>query len=171
MTREQLRAEVGDFDEIIPAERYTSRPEPLLSISPIAPSETYFLGHITGEAVRKGRDEARKRRLDDIRRIGRENLMNYLCSDEMDVYVATSMRDIEDFYFVGTAIKRLFEKSELAELKLRYFDPTQSFCDDRIEKGLVESLMLRRAIDSCVSNVLCSGWEDAHAPIRKPGGT
>jgi hypothetical protein len=30
-------------------------------------------------------------------------------------------------------------------LKLRYFDPTQSFCEDRIEKGLVESLMLRRA--------------------------
>lgn len=55
------------------------------------------------------------------------------------------MRDIEDFYFVGTAIKRLFEKAELAELKLRYFDPTQSFCEDRIEKGLVESLMLRRS--------------------------
>ena len=39
----------------------------------------------------------------------------------------------------------LFEKPELADLKLRYFDPTQSFCEDRIEKGLVESLMLRRA--------------------------
>lgn len=25
-------------------------------------------------------------------------------------------------------------------------------------------------IDSCVSNVLCSGWEDADAPIRKPRG-
>ncbi|HET9963504.1 MAG TPA: hypothetical protein VFQ34_14275, partial [Nitrospiraceae bacterium] len=34
---------------------------------------------------------------------------------------------------------------ELADLKLRYFDPTQSYCEDRIEKGLVESLMLRRA--------------------------
>ena len=63
----------------------------------------------------------------------------------MDVYVATSMRDVEDFYFVGTDIKRLFEKPELIELNLRYFDPTQSFREDRIEKGLVEALMLRRA--------------------------
>jgi len=25
-------------------------------------------------------------------------------------------------------------------------------------------------IDSCVSNVLSSGWEDSDAAIRKPGG-
>jgi hypothetical protein len=30
-------------------------------------------------------------------------------------------------------------------LKLRYFDPTLSYVDDRISKGLVEMLMLRRA--------------------------
>ncbi len=28
----------------------------------------------------------------------------------------------------------------------------------------------RIVIDSCVSNVLSSGWEDADATIRKPGG-
>lgn len=27
-----------------------------------------------------------------------------------------------------------------------------------------------QVIDSCVSNVLSSGWEDADATIRKPGG-
>jgi hypothetical protein len=145
MTANELNEEVGGYLAVIPVECYTSRPEPLLSIKPIDPAETYFLGHITGDAVKKGTDERRKRRLEEVRTVGRENLTNYLCSDEMDVYVATSMRDVEDFYFVGTAIKRLFEKAELAELKLRYFDPTQSFCDDRIEKGLVESLMLRRA--------------------------
>ena len=30
-------------------------------------------------------------------------------------------------------------------LNLRYFNPTQSWIDDRIAKGLVEALMLRRA--------------------------
>ncbi len=145
MTTEEIREEVGSLGAAIPPEVYANRPEPLLSITAIDPAETYFLGHITGEAVKKGPDAERKRRLDEVRRAGRENLTNYLCSDEMDVYVATSMRDVEDFFFVGTAIERLFEKPELAELKLRYFDPTQSFCEDRIEKGLVESLMLRRA--------------------------
>src|SRR5205085_11019375 len=33
----------------------------------------------------------------------------------------------------------------LRALKLRYFDPTQSDCTSRIDKGLVEALMLKRA--------------------------
>lgn len=144
MNADELEATLQDlmpYDETV----YTTRPAPLRSITSIEPSETYYLGHVTGEAIAKGSDQNRKRRLNEVRQIGVANLQVYLCSDEMDVYVATSMRDIEDFYFVGTVTKRLFEKPELADLKLRYFDPTQSFCEDRIEKGLVESLMLRRA--------------------------
>jgi PHP family Zn ribbon phosphoesterase len=34
----------------------------------------------------------------------------------------------------------------------------------------VERALEYGAIDSCVSNVLCSGWEDTDAPIRKPRG-
>jgi len=138
---EQELEDLNPIDETL----FNQRPQPLRSVAPIDPSETYFLGHVTGEAIEKGHDEDRKTRLKQVREVGRNNLHVYLCSDEMDVYVATSMRDIEDFYFVGTVTKRLFEKPELADLKLRYFDPTQSFCEDRIEKGLVESLMLRRA--------------------------
>lgn len=130
----------------IPENEYTARPSPLQSIIGIDPAETYFLGHVTGEDILKGADEWRKTRLQEVRQIGIANTVVYLCSDEMDVYVATSMRDIEDFYFVGTVTKRLFGKPELEDLKLRYFDPTQSFSDDRIEKGLVEGLMLRRAM-------------------------
>ena len=144
MTAQELEQELEGLKPIDEA-IYRQRPEPLRSIAPIEPAETYYLGHVTGEAIEKGADEARKTRLKDVRKIGFDNLHVYLCSDEMDVYVATSMRDIEDFYFVGTVTKRLFGKPELADLKLRYFDPTQSFCEDRIEKGLVESLMLRRA--------------------------
>lgn len=129
----------------VPMEVYTHRPPTLRSVEEIDPAETYYLGHITGEAVARSEDGGRKRRMSECRRIGEANLNIYLCSDELDVYVATSMRDVEDFYFVGTAVKRLFAKPELAPLNLRYFDPTQSFCASRIEKGLVESLMLRRA--------------------------
>ena len=144
MTTNELEQELQDLNPIDES-FFRLRPVPLRSIAPIEPSETYYLGHVTGEAIEKGRDEARKSRLKEVRRMGTENLHVYLCSDEMDVYVATSMRDIEDFYFVGTVTKRLFEKPELADLKLRYFDPTQSYCENRIEKGLAESLMLRRA--------------------------
>jgi hypothetical protein len=36
-------------------------------------------------------------------------------------------------------------RPELADLNLRYFDPTQSYTANRVNKGLVESLMLKRA--------------------------
>jgi hypothetical protein len=36
-------------------------------------------------------------------------------------------------------------------------------------EGVIPSL-IERFIDSCVSNVLSSGWEDSDAAIRKPGG-
>ena len=144
MTANEVEQELQDLNPMDES-FFRLRPVPLRSISPIEPSETYYLGHVTGEAIKNGQDEARKTRLAEVRALGIENLQVYLCSDEMDVYVATSMRDIEDFYFVGTITKRLFKKPELIDLKLRYFDPTQSFCENRIEKGLAESLMLRRA--------------------------
>jgi hypothetical protein len=63
----------------------------------------------------------------------------------MDVYVATSMRDDADFLEQRKFIKEVFENPSVAPLKLRYFDPTLSYVDDRIRKGLIESLMLQRA--------------------------
>jgi hypothetical protein len=36
-------------------------------------------------------------------------------------------------------------RPEIANLNIRYFDPTQSYTGSRIDKGLVESLMLKRA--------------------------
>ena len=36
-------------------------------------------------------------------------------------------------------------RSEVRRLNVRYFDPTQSYIGSRIDKGLVESLMLKRA--------------------------
>lgn len=124
---------------------YTHRPLPLRTIQTLPPHETHFLGHITGGYITASGRGDLKIELDRCRAIGERNLNVYLTSDEMDVYVATSMRDVEDFYFVAYAVKQLFAKESLTPLNLRYFDPTQAFCGPRIEKGLVESLMLRRA--------------------------
>lgn len=77
--------------------------------------------------------------------IAYENLANYLTADFMDVYVATSMRNNADFISVNQFVQSLFEKTDIRQYKLRYFNPTQSWIEDRVAKGLVEALMLKRA--------------------------
>lgn len=73
------------------------------------------------------------------------NLARYLSADYLDVYVATSMRTDADFVSVSQFTQALFRHDEVRPLKLRFFDPTQSWIEDRVAKGLVEALMLRRA--------------------------
>lgn len=74
-----------------------------------------------------------------------ENLARYLAADYLDVYVATSMRHDADFVSVNRFVTALFKHDAVRPLKLRYFNPTQSWIDDRVSKGLVEALMLKRA--------------------------
>jgi hypothetical protein len=83
--------------------------------------------------------------LRDVRRRGWRNTSHYLASDCMDVYVATSMRERWEFEDVHKVVNSVFSDARLAKLKLRYFDPTQSFLDNRVDKGLVEALMLKRS--------------------------
>lgn len=73
------------------------------------------------------------------------NLSRYLAADHLDVYVATSMRSDADFVSVNGFVRELFEHPDVKPLNLRYFNPTQSWIDDRVAKGLVEALMLRRS--------------------------
>jgi hypothetical protein len=73
------------------------------------------------------------------------NTSHYLASDCMDVYVATSMRERWEFEDVNNVVRKVFADPKVAKLKLRYFDPTQSFLDNRVDKGLVEALMLKRS--------------------------
>lgn len=73
------------------------------------------------------------------------NLARYLSADHMDVYLATSMRVDADFVSVNSFVASLFAHDDIRPLKLRYFNPTQSWIEDRIAKGVVEALMLRRA--------------------------
>lgn len=77
--------------------------------------------------------------------IGKRNTNRYLTLPNLDVYVATSMREHEDFIGQHKFITEVFGNPLVKPLKLRYFDPTLSYVGDRISKGLVEMLMLQRA--------------------------
>lgn len=74
-----------------------------------------------------------------------ENLSVYLSADHMDLYIATSMRSNADYVSVNHFVRELFDHKLIRPLKLRFFNPTQSWIDDRVAKGLVEALMLKRA--------------------------
>lgn len=76
---------------------------------------------------------------------GKRNHVAYLNSDHLDVYVATSMREAHEYVAVAEFAKSIFSHRTLRPLKLRFFDPTQAYCGDRLDKGLAEALMLRRA--------------------------
>jgi hypothetical protein len=71
--------------------------------------------------------------------------VNYLVSDHLDVYIATSMRERHEYVAVSRFTKRLFGSKVLRNLNVRWFDPTQAYCENRIDKGLAEALMLKRA--------------------------
>jgi hypothetical protein len=77
---------------------------------------------------------------------GTSNADVYLSWDYMDVYFATSMRRRWEFESLFDFVSELMASKRLRDLKIRYFDPTQSFDDNRINKGLIESLMLKRSV-------------------------
>jgi transcriptional regulator with XRE-family HTH domain len=113
---------------------------PMSSLFSPAPEE------LEAEADRLApKDETDRARIAKTQATGLRNLSQYLAADYMDVYVATSMREDSDFVSVNRFVQQLFGHAELKPLKLRYFNPTQSWVEDRIAKGLVEALMLRRS--------------------------
>lgn len=133
---------------------FEHRHNPIRVIDPIPPDKTYFLGYLIESEIRKkleeypndvetlAQEEERKKYVE----IAKSNQIAYLASDHLDVYVATSMRAEHDFLFVNKTIDDIFEDDRLKALKLRYFDPTQAYCNNRIDKGLSEALMLKTAL-------------------------
>jgi hypothetical protein len=132
---------------------YEARHDPIQPVELIDPADTYLLGYVI-EAELKRRLDANstdaealallERRKGIVER-GRRNHSAYLVSDHLDVYVATSMRERHEFLIVSDLCAAIFSRGELSKLKLRWFDPTQAYCSDRIDKGLAEALMLKRA--------------------------
>jgi hypothetical protein len=75
-----------------------------------------------------------------------ENTRNYLSmADDLDVYVATSMRSREDFRAMADTCEAIFADGRLRELQLRYFDPTLSAAAGHEDKGIIECLMVKCA--------------------------
>jgi hypothetical protein len=133
--------------------KFKQRHEMLRELTEIPSDKTYYLGYLIGDEIeqRLRIDEHDEQALKDkkereaLMRVGIENNRTYLASDHLDVYVATSMRKRWDFIEVAEHSRAIFANPKLSDLKLRWFDPTLAYCDDRIDKGLCEALMLKRA--------------------------
>jgi len=132
---------------------FTNRHDPVQPVTTIRGEDTFYLGYIVQRELKRKLEEngsdpealhAEKTRLEVVQ-TGIRNHEAYLASDHLDVYIATSMRERHEYLFVSELTRDIFNHPRLATLKLRWFDPTQAYCQDRIDKGLSEALMLKRA--------------------------
>jgi hypothetical protein len=151
-----------DFDELwqfieltepYASTRYHERHVQINEINNIPANKTYLLGYIIEDKLKEIIEsdpknvyalallEERKKWVEQ----GKKNQMSYLTSDHLDVYVATSMRLEHEYLFISDLVTKIFHSEILKPLNLRWFDPTQAYCEDRIDKGLSEALMLKRA--------------------------
>jgi hypothetical protein len=88
-----------------------------------------------------------KDELAKVRIIGLANTQGYLVANHIDVYVATSMRERWEYIAVAKFIEAIFDVPTGIQAlgDITAFDPTLAYSSDRIDKGLLEALMLRRA--------------------------
>ena len=77
--------------------------------------------------------------------------------NDLDIYVATSMRDRSDFRKMADFCEKIFRAPSLKNLTLRYFDPTVSAAEGHEDKGLIECLMVK----SAKVLVYCAGKKDS----------
>lgn len=132
---------------------FLQRHDPIKGIKEIKGEDTYYLGYIIENQIKKMLTvdpDNENAKLQDLKRketiqYGIENYEAYLASDHLDVYIATSMRERHEYYFVNKWVNEIFNNPRLKNLKLRWFDPTQAYCNNRIDKGIFEGLMLKRA--------------------------
>jgi hypothetical protein len=78
--------------------------------------------------------------------------------NDLDVYVATSMRTRQDFRDMASVTESIFSDSRLKSLNLRYFDPTLSAAEGHEDKGLIECLMVKCA----KALVYCAGEHESY---------
>lgn len=82
----------------------------------------------------------------DARQAALSNTAMYLSMvGDLDVYIATSMRNREDFRDMADFCEAIFSDDQLQSLNLRYFDPTLSAAQHHEDKGLIECLMVKCA--------------------------
>lgn len=138
--------------EPLTEEHYKSRHEPVRQLKSIRGEDAALLGYVSSTLDRDlaaNPEDANLRekvsRRDAARKAGLANQDAYLTSDHMDVYVATSMRAAQEFVMLQKLTSEIFGSGHLKALNVRWFDPTAAYCEDRIDKGLAEALMLKRA--------------------------
>jgi hypothetical protein len=78
--------------------------------------------------------------------------------NDLDVYVATSMRSRQDFRDMASDCDTIFSDDRLKSLNLRYFDPTLSAAEGHEDKGLIECLMVKCA----KALVYCAGERESY---------
>lgn len=152
---------------------FANRPEKMLEISKILKTRSWLAGELSAgrikgefrilrkeiEKCERGQSIFKKEELEEfggkllqieadekeVQEIARKNTDIYLTWDYMDLYFATSMRASWEFEETYDFIEEVFSDKRLRDLKLRYFDPTSSKCGNRVDKGIIEGLMLKRA--------------------------
>jgi len=112
---------------------------------PLALTEVKDLAVTSKEDIRRALADIIER-FKAARSVALDNTQVYLSiCNELDVYVATSMREKADFVDTGEACARVFGSETLQDLNLRWFDPTMSACRSHVDKGLGECLMVDQA--------------------------
>jgi hypothetical protein len=139
--QESLRGVPFDGIDPVSKDLYTQR-TPFNFIADMTPEERYALSYM-GNISKVSKDVIS--RVNQIKAIGKQNALEYLVIDFLDVYIATSMRELDEYRFFTKLVTDIFKHHDLAELNLRYFDPTIVYFENRIEKSLLEALMLKRA--------------------------
>jgi hypothetical protein len=132
---------------------FEARHDAVRPIEKIPGTESFYLGYLVERELKErlladpsneaARGEEQRRQA--VVATGMRNHEAYLASDHLDVYVATSMRERHEYLLVSDLTTQIFSQEKLVRLKLRWFDPTQAYCADRVDKGLAEALMLKRA--------------------------
>jgi hypothetical protein len=77
---------------------------------------------------------------------------------DLDVYVATSMREPAHFVTMAEVCAVVFNDLRLAGMNIRYFDPTLSAANGHEDKGLIECLMVKCA----KALVYCAGERESY---------
>lgn len=114
------------------------RLDAMAEIESLTPEQAYALGYVTQSQISQGE-------LKEAETIAITNAEKYLAMHPVDVYVAASMRDIHSFKDTDTFLKRVFTNEKIKSMGLRYFNPLISYFTDSTQKGLLESLMLKKA--------------------------
>ncbi len=101
---------------------------------------------VTSEAELEERYQRVAKRFANARTLALGNTELYLSMvNDLDVYVATSMRTRQDFRDMASDCESIFSDGRLKDLNLRYFDPTLSAAAGHEDKGLIECLMVKCA--------------------------